>query len=285
MDRKKLIQDQQWETAVSKKTVKMLKQLDGVPGVKWKSPIEPVLNLKELPKVHASTSKESPSQASSSKLGKVKSFKKKTKLKKLKEKKNATQRIIDSLDEYNQTVRQPIRLTDFMSGLKVKEAEEDGDADYLPTEVCRVISVVPNMPVKDVKKAALESCMVVLPMDYSSEEDLYFPEEGESDPEVALQVERINLGSDSEPIDESPDATMADSEENTSLNEAELEEIVQVQLRSVGLYSVVDPSIVNLVGGVESNGVAMLRFDVPQLYKFHKKKEVDIAVDLWRFVP
>lgn len=28
-----------------------------------------------------------------------------------------------------------------------------------------------------------------------------------------------------------------------------------------------------------------LRFDVPQLYKFHKKKGVDIAVDLWRFVP
>ncbi|KAK0572076.1 hypothetical protein LWI29_025739 [Acer saccharum] len=28
-----------------------------------------------------------------------------------------------------------------------------------------------------------------------------------------------------------------------------------------------------------------LRFDVPQLYKFHKKKEVNIAVDLWRFVP
>ncbi|CAK9167717.1 unnamed protein product, partial [Ilex paraguariensis] len=28
-----------------------------------------------------------------------------------------------------------------------------------------------------------------------------------------------------------------------------------------------------------------LRFDVPCLYKFHKRKEVDIAVDLWRFVP
>ncbi|KAG8367374.1 hypothetical protein BUALT_Bualt16G0065400 [Buddleja alternifolia] len=28
-----------------------------------------------------------------------------------------------------------------------------------------------------------------------------------------------------------------------------------------------------------------LRFDVPQLYKFHKKREVDVAVDLWRFVP
>ncbi|CAN6172644.1 unnamed protein product [Urochloa humidicola] len=28
-----------------------------------------------------------------------------------------------------------------------------------------------------------------------------------------------------------------------------------------------------------------LRYDLPQSYKFHKKKEVDIAVDLWRFVP
>jgi predicted RNA methylase len=28
-----------------------------------------------------------------------------------------------------------------------------------------------------------------------------------------------------------------------------------------------------------------LRYDVPKMYKFHKKKEVDIAVDLWRFVP
>uniref|UniRef100_A0A5B7B9K1 Methyltransferase-like protein 5 n=1 Tax=Davidia involucrata TaxID=16924 RepID=A0A5B7B9K1_DAVIN len=31
--------------------------------------------------------------------------------------------------------------------------------------------------------------------------------------------------------------------------------------------------------------ICELRFDVPKLYKFHKKKEVDIAVDLWRFVP
>ncbi|CAK9149272.1 unnamed protein product, partial [Ilex paraguariensis] len=28
-----------------------------------------------------------------------------------------------------------------------------------------------------------------------------------------------------------------------------------------------------------------LRFDVPRLYKFHKRKQVDIAVDLWPFVP
>eukprot|EP01018_Ginkgo_biloba_P002315 Gb_29661 [translate_table: standard] len=26
-----------------------------------------------------------------------------------------------------------------------------------------------------------------------------------------------------------------------------------------------------------------LRFDLPALYKFHKKREVDVAVDLWRF--
>ncbi|KAL0917097.1 hypothetical protein M5K25_012143 [Dendrobium thyrsiflorum] len=35
------IQGEQWETVVSKKTTKMLKQLEGVPGVKWKSPTEP----------------------------------------------------------------------------------------------------------------------------------------------------------------------------------------------------------------------------------------------------
>ncbi|KAL5226028.1 hypothetical protein ABZP36_012667 [Zizania latifolia] len=28
-----------------------------------------------------------------------------------------------------------------------------------------------------------------------------------------------------------------------------------------------------------------LRYNLPQTYKFHKKKEVDIAVDFWRFVP
>uniref|UniRef100_A0A0D6R2L5 Methyltransferase-like protein 5 n=1 Tax=Araucaria cunninghamii TaxID=56994 RepID=A0A0D6R2L5_ARACU len=28
-----------------------------------------------------------------------------------------------------------------------------------------------------------------------------------------------------------------------------------------------------------------LRFDLPALYKFHKKREVDIIVDLWRFTP
>ncbi|KAL0904044.1 hypothetical protein M5K25_026116 [Dendrobium thyrsiflorum] len=139
----------------------------------------------------ASTSKQHLSQASSSKHGKSKFFKKKTKLKKPKEKKTVTQKVIDSLDEYYQTVRQPIKLADFMSELKIGETEEDGDTDFLPTEVCRVISVAPGTSINEkyVKKEAPEACMMVLPMDCSSEEDLYFPEEGESDPDIASQME------------------------------------------------------------------------------------------------
>ncbi|KAL0928303.1 hypothetical protein M5K25_000176 [Dendrobium thyrsiflorum] len=196
-DDKKLVQEEQWETAVSKKTTKMLKQLKGVPGVKWKSPTEPMLNLKGLPKVQASSSKQCLNQAGSSKPKKVKSSKKKTKLKKPKEKKTITQRVIDSLDEYYQTVRQPIKLADFMSELKVGEAEENGDADSLPTEVCRVISVLPSTPVNEecVKEAAVEFCMMVLLMDCSSEEDLYFPEEDESDPDLASQMEHAKASS------------------------------------------------------------------------------------------
>ncbi|KDP33707.1 hypothetical protein JCGZ_07278 [Jatropha curcas] len=38
-------------------------------------------------------------------------------------------------------------------------------------------------------------------------------------------------------------------------------------------------------GASSAEVLCELRFDLPQLYKFHKKREVDIAVDLWRFVP
>nr|AFK42782.1 unknown [Lotus japonicus] len=38
-------------------------------------------------------------------------------------------------------------------------------------------------------------------------------------------------------------------------------------------------------GASSAEVLCELRFDVPKLYKFHKKKEVDIAVDLWQFVP
>ncbi|PKU71142.1 hypothetical protein MA16_Dca027476 [Dendrobium catenatum] len=44
---KKPIQEEWWEIAISKKTVKMLKQFDGVPDVKWKSPTEPMIDPTE----------------------------------------------------------------------------------------------------------------------------------------------------------------------------------------------------------------------------------------------
>ncbi|KAL0921462.1 hypothetical protein M5K25_008538 [Dendrobium thyrsiflorum] len=45
-------------------------------------------------------------------------------------------------------------------------------------------------------------------------------------------MEHVNLGGDSESADESPDAMMADSEENVLSNESEPEVTAQVQLRS-----------------------------------------------------
>ncbi len=35
--------------------------------------------------------------------------------------------------------------------------------------------------------------------------------------------------------------------------------------------------------GVKMEVVAQLRWDIPAMYKFHKKKSVDIEVDLLRF--
>ncbi|KAL0907190.1 hypothetical protein M5K25_025739 [Dendrobium thyrsiflorum] len=230
---KKQTQGEQWETAISKKTIKMLKQLEGVPGVKWKSPTEPVLDLKALPLAQTSTFKQRPNQAGSSKSGKEKSPKRKTKLKKLKEKMTATQRAIDSLDEYYQTVRRPIKLPDFMSELKVAEAEE-ADEELFSVETCRVISVTPVAPIKDkyVNELAVEICLATSSMDYSSEEDLYFPREVESEHDITSQMEHVQLEGDSELEGESLDAMMADSGEDAPSNESEPDEIAQVQLRS-----------------------------------------------------
>ncbi|KAL0906307.1 hypothetical protein M5K25_024790 [Dendrobium thyrsiflorum] len=230
-NKKKHIQEEQLETAISKKTAKMLKQLEGFPGVKWKSPTEPVINLKVLPVVRASTSKQCSSQTGSLKSGKAKSSKKKTKLKKPKEKRTTTQRIIDSLDDYYQTARHPIKLVDYMSGLRIDKAKE-ADEDPLPTETCRVILVMPVTPMKEkyAEQIYVETCMVASSMDYSSEEDLYFPREAESEHDIASQMGHVNLGGDSE--NESLDAVMADSEEDILSNGSEPDEIAQVQLRS-----------------------------------------------------
>ncbi|KAL0907825.1 hypothetical protein M5K25_022266 [Dendrobium thyrsiflorum] len=199
---KKQTQKEQWAIAISKKTTKMLKQLEGVPCVKWKSPTEPVLDLKALPIAQTSTFKQRPNQAGSSKPGKEKSSKRKTKLKKFKEKMTATQRAIDSLDEYYQTVRRPIKLADFMSELKVAEAEEANE-ELFSVETCRVISVTAVATTKDKydEELAVEICLATSSMDYSSEEDLYFPREVESEHDITSQMEHVQLEGDSEPDD------------------------------------------------------------------------------------
>ncbi|KAL0922805.1 hypothetical protein M5K25_006826 [Dendrobium thyrsiflorum] len=120
-----------------------------------------------------------------------------------------------------------------MSGLKIDEAEE-ADEGLLLIENCWVISLTPMAPTKEkcIGEIMVESCMVALSMDYSLEEDLYFLEEGESDPEVTSHIERMNLGGDSETTDKSPYTIMDESKENVPSNESEPEEIAQVQLRS-----------------------------------------------------
>ncbi|KAL0915746.1 hypothetical protein M5K25_013199 [Dendrobium thyrsiflorum] len=234
--KEKSIQGEQWETVVSKKTTKMLKQLEGVPGVKWKSPTEPVLNLKWLPMPHASTYKQQPGQASSSKSDKKKSksAKKKAKIKKPKKKKTATQRVIDSLGEYHQIARRPIKLGDFMIGLKINEEEERAEDESLPTETCRFISATSEISEREkyAEEAAPEFCLMVSSMDYSSEEDLHFPREDDMDPDIASQMEQVNLEDNSESTGESPDATMADSEENTASNKSESDEVAQLKSSS-----------------------------------------------------
>ncbi|KAJ8768711.1 hypothetical protein K2173_023615 [Erythroxylum novogranatense] len=38
-------------------------------------------------------------------------------------------------------------------------------------------------------------------------------------------------------------------------------------------------------GAINAEVLCELRYNIPQMYSFHKKREMDIAVDLWRFVP
>ncbi|KAL9261139.1 rRNA N6-adenosine-methyltransferase METTL5-like protein [Drosera capensis] len=77
-----------------------------------------------------------------------------------------------------------------------------------------------------------------------------------------------------------------------SSNADDLEHVKRMALRDFGAISaevLCQVSHLKLPVVVICNAVVRLyqtlRFDVPQLYKFHKKKEVDIAVDLWRFTP
>ncbi|KAL0920007.1 hypothetical protein M5K25_009106 [Dendrobium thyrsiflorum] len=162
---KKIVQEEQWETAASKKTVKLLKQLEVVSGVN---------TLARL--------------ASQNLVSKI--LQKKIKLKKPKLKKVATQRVIDSLDVYYQIARCPIKLANFMSELKINEAE-NADEEPLPVETCWVISMTPMVSTKEkcTGNIITESYMVASSMDYSSAKDLCLLEEGESYPKIASQME------------------------------------------------------------------------------------------------
>ncbi|KAL0909240.1 hypothetical protein M5K25_020088 [Dendrobium thyrsiflorum] len=236
----------EWQTVISKKTMKMIKQLEGVPGIKWKSSTEPVLELKENPNSGASTSRSLTWRRFKTKRfykTSSKKFGSSNKHSKLKEKRTVLQKIINNLEDYRQPVRRPITLADFMSELQIdpSEVEEDeqDDEELLHVETCRVISVTSTVcqrdsikdhdrgqivisPIKMTNKMTSESCLMVLQTDDNSEEELCFPSDDESDQRIVSQMERVKLNEDSEHTTK------------TSLDEAESNEVDQVQLRSDG---------------------------------------------------
>ncbi|KAL0926150.1 hypothetical protein M5K25_004543 [Dendrobium thyrsiflorum] len=234
----------EWQTAISKKTMKMIKQLEGVPGIKWKSSTEPVLELKGNPNSGASTSRSLTWRRSKTKRF-YKSFSKKSnssnKHSKLKEKRTVLQKIINNLEDYRQPMRRPITLADFMSELQIdpSEIEDDDqeDEELLHVETCRAISVtsivcqrdfikdhdrgqIAISPTKMINKMTSESCLMVLQTDDNSEEELCFPSDDESDQQIVSQMERAKLNEDSKHTTK------------TSSDEAESNEVDQVQLRS-----------------------------------------------------
>ncbi|KAL0911094.1 hypothetical protein M5K25_019206 [Dendrobium thyrsiflorum] len=237
----------EWQTAISKKTMKMIKQLEGVPGIKWKSSTEPVLELKGNPNSGASTSRSLTWRGSKTKRF-YKKFSKKSsnpnKYSKLKKKRTVLQKIINNLEDYRQPARRPITLADFMSELQIDpskvEDDEQEDEELLHVETCRVISVKSTVcqrdsikdhdrgqivisPTKMIDKITSESCLMVVQTDDNSEEELCFPSDDESDQQIVSQMERAKLNEDSKHTTK------------TSSDEVKSNEVDQVQLRSVGL--------------------------------------------------
>lgn len=62
---------------------------------------------------------------------------------------------------------------------------------------------------------------MVTSMYYSLIEDLYFSKEDGSNPNIASEMGHVNMRGDSKSSNDSLDATMANSEENASLNGSE----------------------------------------------------------------
>ncbi|PKU63303.1 hypothetical protein MA16_Dca026525 [Dendrobium catenatum] len=120
MKGKMMPEKDEWQTAISKKTIKMIKQLEGVPHIKWKSSTKPVLKLKGYSNLGASTSRSSTWRHSKMKRFYKESSKKSSnsnKHNKQKKKRSVLQKIINNLKNYHQPLRRPITLADFMSKL------------------------------------------------------------------------------------------------------------------------------------------------------------------------
>ncbi|KAL0923691.1 hypothetical protein M5K25_007758 [Dendrobium thyrsiflorum] len=241
---KMMLGKDEWQTAISKKIMKMIKQLEGVPGIKWKSSTEPVLELKENQSSGASTSRSLSWRRPKTKRFYKTSSKKSgnpNKRSKLKEKRTVLQKIINNLEDYHQPMRRPITLADFMSELQIDPSEveddEQEDEELLHVETCRVISVTSTVcqrdsiknhdrgqiaisPTKMIDKITFESCLMVLQTDDNSEEELCFPSDDESDQQIVSQMERAKLNEDSKHTTK------------TSSDKAESNEVDQVQLRS-----------------------------------------------------
>ncbi|KAL0911852.1 hypothetical protein M5K25_017779 [Dendrobium thyrsiflorum] len=175
---------------------------------------------------------------------------------KLKKKRTVLQKIINNLKDYRQPMRQPIMLADFMSELQIDPSEveddEQEDEELLHVETCRVISIASTAyqkdsiknhdrgqiaisPTKMTDKMTSESCLMVLQTDDNSEEKLYFPSD-KSDQKIASQMEHTKLNEDSEHTTK------------TSSDEAESNEVDQVQLRSG-----------NMIKGKEKSNVSLRR--------------------------
>ena len=91
-------------------------------------------------------------------------------------------RSIDSLEEYKQPPRRPVKLEEYMTNLHLDNKEPD---EEVVRESCRVIT----------SRLHKEACCVV-DMSTDSEEDLYFPEEGPSTVNKAMKKSPHKLGSD-----------------------------------------------------------------------------------------
>lgn len=101
--------------------------------------------------------------------------------------------------------------------------------EILPIETCRVISVVTEI---DFKEMNSEACLMVLQTDDSSEGNLYFPDESDSEPTMTSKLKHMKLGSDSESSSQLSESMEVDLEEDASSERSEPDEIAQVQLRS-----------------------------------------------------